>query len=86
MFSFYPGKNLGAYGDGGCITSNNDKLNKNIRMIKNLGPLNKYNCEVKGINFRLDTIQAVILNLKLRDLNKNNQKRVKIAQIYNKIL
>ena len=55
-------------------------------MIKNLGPLNKYNCEVKGINFRLDTIQAVILNLKLRDLNKNNQKRVKIAQIYNKIL
>tara|TARA_B110000858_G_scaffold195258_1_gene251248 strand:+ start:8916 stop:10001 length:1086 start_codon:yes stop_codon:yes gene_type:complete len=83
-FSFYPGKNLGAYGDGGCITTNNNKLNKNIRMIKNLGSLDKYDCEVQGINSRLDTIQAAILNLKLRDLNKNNQKRVKIAKIYKK--
>ena len=83
-FSFYPGKNLGAYGDGGCITTNNNKLNKNIRMIKNLGSLDKYDCEVQGINSRLDTIQAAILNLKLRDLNRNNQKRVKIAQIYKK--
>ena len=83
-FSFYPGKNLGAYGDGGCITTNSNKLNKNIRMIKNLGSLDKYDCEVQGINSRLDTIQAAILNLKLRDLNRNNQKRVKIAQIYKK--
>jgi len=83
-FSFYPAKNLGAYGDGGCITTNNDKLNKNIRIIKNLGSLDKYNCEVEGVNSRLDTIQAAILNIKLRDLNKNNQKRVKIAQIYKK--
>jgi dTDP-4-amino-4,6-dideoxygalactose transaminase len=81
-FSFYPGKNLGAYGDGGCITTNNDKYNKNIRMIKNLGSLNKFNCEVQGVNSRLDTIQAAILNLKLRDLNKNNKKRIKISQIY----
>ena len=83
-FSFYPAKNLGAYGDGGCITTNNDKLNKNIRIIKNLGSLNKYDCEVEGVNSRLDTIQAAILNIKLRDLNKNNRKRVKIAQIYKK--
>ena len=81
-FSFYPGKNLGAYGDGGCITTNNDRFNKNIRMIKNLGSLDRYDCEVPGINSRLDTIQAAILNLKLKDLNKNNKKRVKIAQIY----
>lgn len=83
-FSFYPGKNLGAYGDGGCITTNSDKLNKNIRMIKNLGSLDKYDCEVQGINSRLDTIQAAILNLKLKDLNKNNKKRVKMAELYKK--
>ena len=81
-FSLYPGKNLGAYGDGGCITTNNDRFNKNIRMIKNLGSLDRYDCEVPGINSRLDTIQAAILNLKLKDLNKNNKKRVKIAKIY----
>ncbi len=83
-FSFYPGKNLGAYGDGGCITTNSDKLNKNIRMIKNLGSSDKYDCEVQGINSRLDTIQAAILNLKLKDLNKNNKKRVKMAELYKK--
>lgn len=83
-FSFYPGKNLGAYGDGGCITTNSNKLNKNIRMIKNLGSLDKYDCEVQGINSRLDTIQAAILNLKLKDLTKNNKKRIKISKIYKK--
>ena len=81
-FSFYPGKNLGAYGDGGCITTNNDKYSKNIRMIKNLGSLNKFDCEVQGVNSRLDTIQAAILNLKIKDLNKNNKKRTNISQIY----
>ena len=81
-FSFYPSKNLGAYGDGGCITTNNDRFNKSIRMIKSLGSLDKYDCEVQGINSRLDSIQAAILNLKLKDLNKNNKKRVKIAKIY----
>ena len=54
-------KNLGAYGDGGCITTNNDKYSKNIRMIKNLGSFNKFDCEVQGVNSRLDTIQAAIL-------------------------
>jgi len=83
-FSFYPGKNLGAYGDGGCITTNNNKYNKSIRMIKNLGSLNKFNCEIQGVNSRLDTIQAAILNFKLKDLNKNNKKRIKISQIYKK--
>lgn len=81
-FSFYPGKNLGAYGDGGCITTNNDKYSKNIRMIKNLGSLNKFDCEVQGVNSRLDTIQAAILNLKIKDLDKNNKKRINISQIY----
>ena len=81
-FSFYPGKNLGAYGDGGCITTTNDKYSKNIRMIKNLGSFNKFDCEVQGVNSRLDTIQAAILNLKIKDLNKNNKKRTNISQIY----
>ena len=70
------------YGDGGCITTNNDKYSKNIRMIKNLGSFNKFDCEVQGVNSRLDTIQAAILNLKIKDLNKNNKKRTNISQIY----
>ncbi len=85
-FSFYPGKNLGAYGDGGCLTTNNSKLAKKIRMIKNLGSLKKFDCEIAGVNSRLDTIQAAILNLKIKELNKNNKKRISNASIYkNKI-
>ena len=81
-FSFYPGKNLGAYGDGGCLTTNNNKLAKKIKMIKNLGSEGKFNCEIVGVNSRLDTIQAAILNLKLKDLNNNNEKRKQLANIY----
>ena len=81
-FSFYPGKNLGAYGDAGCIVTNNAKLEKKIRMIKNLGSLGKYDCEVYGLNSRMDTIQAAVLNLKLEHLKNLNLKRVKIAKYY----
>jgi dTDP-4-amino-4,6-dideoxygalactose transaminase len=83
-FSFYPGKNLGAYGDAGCITLNNSRLAKKIYLIKNMGSLDKYDCETIGLNSRLDTIQAAILNLKLKHLNNRNEKRVKLAKIYNK--
>jgi len=83
-FSFYPGKNLGAYGDGGCLTTNNKKLFDKILMIKNIGSLNKFNCNVVGLNSRLDTIQASVLNYKIKDLKKNNLKRLKIANYYKK--
>lgn len=81
-FSFYPGKNLGAYGDGGCLTTNNKSLFKRIKSIKNIGSLNKFDCEEIGLNSRLDTIQASILDYKLDDLKSNNLKRAKIANYY----
>ena len=81
-FSFYPGKNLGAYGDAGCLTTNKNILSKKIRLIKNIGSMNKYDCEIKSINSRMDTIQAAVLNIKLDQLNNNNKKRNIIANIY----
>ena len=83
-FSFYPGKNLGAYGDAGCITTNSKRLAKKLFEIKNVGSVNKFDCEVNGINSRLDTIQAVILLNKLKDLKKNNKRRQVIADFYEK--
>ena len=65
-FSFYPGKNLGALGDGGCITTNDDELAKKIRAIANYGSDYKYHHIFKGINSRLDEIQAAILDVKLK--------------------
>ena len=83
-FSFYPGKNLGAYGDAGMITTNNKQFYKNIRKIRNLGFEKKFLHEKIGLNSRLDTLQAVILNHKLKNLNKLNSKRKLIASEYDK--
>jgi dTDP-4-amino-4,6-dideoxygalactose transaminase len=85
-FSFFPGKNLGAYGDGGAIVTNNDDLAKKTRMFANHGRLEKYNHEFEGINSRLDGIQAAILDVKLKYLDKWNQRRREIANIYNQYL
>ena len=82
-FSFYPGKNLGAYGDGGIITTNNKKFYKIIKKIRNLGSEKKFIHEYVGLNSRLDTIQAIILNKKIKRLTNLNKKRQKIARIYN---
>ena len=82
-FSFYPGKNLGAYGDGGMITTNNKNLHDKISAIRNLGSVVKYRHKYLGFNSRLDTIQATILLSKIKDLNRNNNLRKKIANIYN---
>ena len=82
-FSFYPGKNLGAYGDGGIITTNNNKFYKIIKKIRNLGSEKKFIHEYVGLNSRLDTIQAIILNKKIKRLTNLNKKRQKIARIYN---
>ena len=81
-FSFYPGKNLGAYGDGGGVTTNNKKFYKKLLMLRNLGGIKKYEHSLIGYNSRLDTIQAAILNNKLSQLDKNNYKRKKIADFY----
>jgi len=83
-FSLYPGKNLGAYGDAGVITTNNSKYYKIMNKIKNLGSDKKFIHEYVGINSRLDTIQASILVTKLSKLNLINKKRRKIAEYYKK--
>ncbi len=81
-FSFYPGKNLGAYGDGGAVVTNNDELAEKIRKYINHGRSEKYNHEFEGRNTRLDGIQAAILNLKLKHLDKWLKIRNKIAKRY----
>ena len=81
-FSFYPGKNLGALGDGGSITTNDEEVAITIRAIANYGSLIKYENIYKGLNSRLDEIQAAILDLKLQFLDADNQQRREIAKIY----
>jgi dTDP-4-amino-4,6-dideoxygalactose transaminase len=82
VFSFYPGKNLGAFGDAGCIVTNSSSLAKKCKMISNHGRLDKYNHEFEGRNSRLDNIQAAILDIKLRYLDKINSLRIENAKIY----
>ena len=82
--SFYPTKNLGAYGDGGAIFTNDDKLAKKIKMIANHGESKKYHHKTIGCNSRLDSIQAEVLNVKLKYLNDYNNARNKMAENYNK--
>lgn len=81
-FSFYPGKNLGALGDAGCVTTNDKELADIIRILRNYGSEEKYKNSLKGFNSRLDEIQAVILSVKLKKLDEDNQKRRKIAEFY----
>lgn len=85
-FSFYPGKNLGAYGDGGAIVTNDDELALKVRMFANHGRIEKYDHEVEGVNSRLDGLQAAILNIKLRHLPEWTEKRRENAYLYNEYL
>jgi dTDP-4-amino-4,6-dideoxygalactose transaminase len=78
-FSFYPGKNLGALGDGGAIVTNSPKYAAAIRMIRNIGQKKKYDHTILGTNSRLDTIQAAALSVKLKHLDAWNKKRDSIA-------
>ena len=80
--SFYPGKNLGALGDGGAVTTNDDKLALVIRALANYGSNKKYVNDYQGLNSRLDEIQAAILRVKLKRLDADNQHRREIAQYY----
>lgn len=85
-FSFYPGKNLGAYGDGGAITTNDSRVAERIRMLRNYGESQKYYHDSKGFNSRLDGIQAAILRVKLNKLDIWNERRRGNAKIYNELL
>lgn len=80
--SFFPSKNLGCYGDGGAIFTNNDELAAEIRMIANHGQRVKYQHDVIGLNSRLDAIQAAILNVKLKRLNQYSSARLAVAEYY----
>ena len=81
-FSFYPGKNLGALGDAGAITTNDDALAKHIRALGNYGSQNKYVNEFQGLNSRLDEIQAAFLEVKLKYIDSENEYRRQIASTY----
>lgn len=80
--SFYPGKNLGAFGDAGAVTTNDDELAKIIRLLANYGSSQKYVFDYQGLNSRLDEIQAAILNVKLKYLDEDTQKRKDVAKYY----
>lgn len=81
-YSFYPGKNLGALGDGGCITTSDKELSTLIRSLANYGQSEKYIHNYQGVNSRLDELQAAILRVKLRHLNADNHRRQQIASYY----
>jgi dTDP-4-amino-4,6-dideoxygalactose transaminase len=85
-FSFYPGKNLGAYGDAGAMVTNSDELAVKARMFANHGRIDKYNHEQEGVNSRLDGIQGAVLNVKLKHLDEWTEKRRRNAYLYNKHL
>ena len=81
-WSFYPGKNLGAMGDGGAITTNNPVIAEKLNKLRNYGSSEKYINPIKGFNSRLDPLQAAILSLKLKYLDAWNARRSKIASLY----
>lgn len=85
-FSFYPGKNLGACGEGGAVTTDDDEVAQTVRMLRDHGQLKKYLHDMEGYNGRLDAIQAGILRIKLRRLAEWNEKRRQRALYYNKLL
>lgn len=85
-FSFYPGKNLGALGDGGAVVTNNKEIADKVRAISNYGSREKYHHIYKGVNSRLDEVQASLLRVKLKQLDKWNNERVNIVNKYIKNL
>ena len=85
-FSFYPIKNIGAYGDGGMVTTNDRSLAERVRVLSNYGQSQKYHHDLVGINSRLDELQAAVLRVKLPRLDEWNEKRRRLAQLYKEIL
>ena len=86
IFSFYPGKNLGAYGDAGAVVTNDPDISNKIAMLRNHGRTKKYEHEYEGYNCRLDTLQAAVLRVKLKYINSWNEARRNHASSYRKLL
>ncbi len=82
IFSFYPGKNLGAYGEGGLVTTNNPDYDKQIRMLRNWGTEQRYYHVLKGFNYRMEGIQGAVLRVKLKYLEKWTEARRTNADLY----
>jgi dTDP-4-amino-4,6-dideoxygalactose transaminase len=85
-FSFYPSKNLGAYGDGGAVTTSDEEVLDRLRLLRNYGQRQKYVHETEGFNRRLDTLQAAVLRVKLRRLDAWNEARRRHAALYAELL
>ena len=85
-FSFYPGKNLGAYGEAGAVLTNVEELAKSIRMLRDHGAVQKYNHEIYGHNYRMDGIQGAVLGVKMKHLESWTEGRRKAAELYSKYL
>ncbi len=85
-FSFFPSKNLGCYGDGGMVTTDDDEIAARVRMLRNHGSREQYHHDVIGFNSRLDELQAVILRIKLRHIDDYNARRRQVAETYNRLL
>ncbi len=86
VFSFYPGKNLGAYGDAGAVITNNESITQTLRLLRNHGRKEKYTHDILGYSSRMDTLQAAVLLVKLKYLKKWNERRREVAQLYNNLL
>lgn len=85
-FSFYPGKNLGAYGDAGAVVTNDKVLAEKIQRLADHGRVQKYDHDIEGFNSRLDTLQAAVLRVKLRHLSQWTEQRIKKAQLYSQLM
>jgi dTDP-4-amino-4,6-dideoxygalactose transaminase len=85
-FSFYPGKNLGAYGEGGAVVTNDAEVARRVRLLRDHGSERKYHHEIIGYNFRLEGLQGAVLNVKLRHLDRWNDLRRAVAARYNELL
>jgi dTDP-4-amino-4,6-dideoxygalactose transaminase len=85
-FSFYPGKNLGAYGEGGAVTTNNPEYARTVRMLRDWGQDRKYHHVSRGYNYRMDGFQGAILGVKLRHLNRWTEARRAVVRQYNELL
>ena len=85
-FSFYPTKNLGALGDGGAVATNDEKLGRRVRALREYGWEQRFISQIPGTNSRLDELQAAVLRVKLRYLDEDNQRRTRIAELYSQAL
>ncbi len=85
-FSFFPSKNLGCYGDGGMVTTMDDSIAAQLKMLRNHGSSKQYYHDIIGYNSRLDELQAVVLRIKLKHIEEYNRKRLKVAEAYNERL